>query len=132
MKILISGDRNWTDKIIVEAVIRGVSEMFWGTEIVEGCAKGADHKAELAVENIRDDCGGDGRVFVDHHPADWEKYGKGAGPVRNQEMLETDPNVVIAFHNDISASKGTKDMINRSLNEGKLVFHIREVKEEIE
>jgi hypothetical protein len=51
--------------------------------------------------------------------AKWEKYGLAAGPIRNQEMLDTyKPDLVVAFHNDIEHSKGTKDMITRAMNYG--------------
>lgn len=40
-------------------------------------------------------------------PADWEKYGKAAGPIRNQQMAEYG-NVLLAFDR---GTKGTKNMI---------------------
>lgn len=43
-------------------------------------------------------------------PADWGRYGKGAGPVRNRQMLALDPDAVQAFHNDLVESSGTLDM----------------------
>lgn len=39
--------------------------------------------------------------------ADWEKYGKAAGPIRNQQMAEYG-NVLLAFDR---GTKGTKNMI---------------------
>ena len=44
-------------------------------------------------------------------PADWDKYGKGAGYIRNQEMAKYSEldGALIAFHN--GKSKGTKSMI---------------------
>lgn len=52
-------------------------------------------------------------------PADWKKYGRAAGPIRNTEMLvKGKPDLVIAFHYNLDRSKGTKDMIQQSLNHG--------------
>lgn len=50
------------------------------------------------------------------HPADWQKYNKAAGPVRNGEMLKLHPdiNLVLAFHDDIDSSRGTADMVARA------------------
>jgi hypothetical protein len=49
------------------------------------------------------------------YPANWFKFGKAAGPKRNQEMLNKErPDFVLAFHNDIGNSRGTKDMVNRA------------------
>ena len=44
-------------------------------------------------------------------PADWMTYGKAAGPIRNQQMLDDGkPDVVIAF----PGASDTADMINRA------------------
>ena len=51
-------------------------------------------------------------------PAKWE-MGRRAGPIRNQQMIdECRPDLVIAFHENIIESKGTKDMVNRSMKAG--------------
>lgn len=44
-------------------------------------------------------------------PAEWKRYGRGAGPIRNKKMLFMGIDLVLAFHADISRSKGTKHMI---------------------
>lgn len=81
-----------------------------GTIIIEGDCKGADKIAgflgrELGYEVIPV-C------------AKWEVYGLAAGPIRNREMLKYKPVEVVAFHNNINNSKGTKDMINAALEAG--------------
>jgi hypothetical protein len=43
--------------------------------------------------------------------ADWKKYGKSAGPIRNSEMADYG-DALIAFFN--GESKGTLDMINKA------------------
>ncbi len=49
-------------------------------------------------------------------PADWAAYGLSAGPKRNQQMIdEGKPTHIIAFHNNIERSKGTKDMLKKGL-----------------
>lgn len=76
----------------------------------EGEARGADR---LAAEAAR-------RLGIPSHrilrfPAKWGKYGKAAGPIRNQQMLdEGKPTLVLAYHNDLENSKGTKDMVSRA------------------
>lgn len=60
------------------------------TEIISGHARGADQIAEMYA----DEKGIPVRVF----PADWDKYGKKAGYIRNKKMLdEGQPDLVIAF-----------------------------------
>lgn len=77
--------------------------------LIEGEQRGADLMAkDWAISR---------GIPVDPYPAQWEKYGgrrKGnpAGPIRNQRMLdEGQPEYVIAFHRNPSASKGSKHMV---------------------
>lgn len=107
-RLLICGDRNWIDKDKIRQCIDVVDP----DVIIEGDARGADRIAgEIALDM--------GYVLGDSllvFPADWDKYHKAAGPIRNQQMLdEGQPTMVYAFHNNIHDSKGTKDMIKRSL-----------------
>ncbi|KKL09598.1 hypothetical protein LCGC14_2564270, partial [marine sediment metagenome] len=73
--------------------------------IIEGGARGADKIArEIAIEL---------EIDVMEYPAEWDKYGEGAGPIRNQQMLdEAYPNLVLAF--PLPDSRGTWDMIRRA------------------
>ncbi len=69
--------------------------------ILSGCATGADALGErYAKEN---------GFKVEKYPANWEKYGKYAGPKRNKEMAKN-CDYVICFWD--GKSKGTKSMIN--------------------
>lgn len=52
-------------------------------------------------------------------PADWPRFGSAGGPIRNWQMLRDGrPDVVLAFHDDIAASKGTKNMLGMAQGEG--------------
>ena len=87
--------------------------------VIEGEARGADYLARLAAEELG--------IRVLPFPAEWKKYGKRAGSIRNQRMLdEGKPNFVLAFHNDIGNSKGTRDMVKRARKAGILVEIISE------
>lgn len=72
--------------------------------IIEGEAYGADKMARnWAIAH---------HISYVPYPAQWQKYGRAAGPVRNKQMLdEGKPDLVLAFHHDIDKSKGTKDMV---------------------
>jgi hypothetical protein len=83
--------------------------------MINGCAKGVDTIC-LKWANERG-------VPVERFPADWDKFGKGAGPVRNKQMLkrllETKSSAVFAFSNgSIANSKGTKNMIHQCTQAG--------------
>lgn len=101
--ILICGDRNWTDFDLVSDVIAGLQP----TLVIQGGAKGADTCAREAAQVHK-------IPYLEFRPK-WEDHGKAAGPIRNQQMLtEGKPDLVIAFHNDLPSSKGTKDMVTRA------------------
>ena len=75
--------------------------------VVEGEATGADKLARYWAEQR-------GKAFRSF-PAQWAYYGKGAGPIRNQEMLDDGkPTRVVAFHRDLANSRGTADMLRRA------------------
>ena len=107
MNALICGDRKWSNtKLILSCVKSLYYEMGYDT-LVEGEARGADTIARKCAELIG--------MKVLKFPANWDKHGKRAGPIRNQQMLdEGKPDLVVAFHNNIEQSKGTKDMVNRA------------------
>jgi len=99
MKILVCGGRNFMDITLMNKVLR---EYPIGT-IIEGGAKGADTLAYL--------WGNKHDVEVITYPPEWNKYGKAAGPIRNQTMLDQEsPDLVIAF----PGGRGTEDMIARA------------------
>ena len=109
MKILITGDRNFSSlgKKIIENLFQQLKEK--DVMIIHGhCPSGADHYADTCANNLK--------IPVKRYPANWKKYGKAAGPIRNRQMIEIEkPNVVFAFHDKIEASKGTKDTVNCSI-----------------
>lgn len=103
-KILICGDRNWNDYWVIYDVL---SKLDRNLIIIHGAARGADTMAGIIAKNL-------GFKDVISFPAKWTKYGKSAGPIRNRQMLNENPDLVIAFHNDIENSKGTKDCIEEA------------------
>jgi hypothetical protein len=100
MRVLCCGDRNWTDRATIERELR----TFPGdTVVIEGEARGADALAREVALALG--------FTVLAYPAHWQEYGRAAGAIRNREMLQQNPELVLAFHNDIEHSKGTKDMV---------------------
>lgn len=47
-------------------------------------------------------------------PANWHKYGRGAGPLRNEWMLQLNVYKVYGFHHDWSQSLGTVNCLERA------------------
>mgnify|MGYP001576939932 FL=1 len=101
MRVLIAGDRNWQDR---PTIAKFVARLPQGTTIIEGEARGAD--------SIARDCALDVGLSVERYPANWNKYGRAAGYIRNQQMLdEGRPDLVAFFHQNLSESRGTKNMV---------------------
>lgn len=115
MNILICGSRDWNDFDTIKKYLEELKNTNKNENnaitIIHGGCKGADSIAGYLAFN----CGFHVRIFK----ANWSKYGKAAGPIRNQQMLdEGKPNLVVAFHNALESSKGTMDMVSRARNAG--------------
>ncbi|SRR5258706_6413476 len=106
MKVIVCGDRNWTNQGLIDRVLEGIALEFPNLVIVEGCARGADTMAESWANWYE--------VPIEHHPAEWKVYGNSAGSRRNKEMLAAGAELVVAFHRDIDKSKGTRNMVQQA------------------
>ncbi len=105
MRVIICGDRNWQYYIPIETLVAGLYEKYGDKlEIIQGEARGADIMARDAALKYLP------KENVHSFPANWTRFKKAAGPIRNREMLMQNPNLVFAFHSDIQNSKGTKNM----------------------
>jgi hypothetical protein len=89
VKLLVCGGRDYQDINRVMRVLDNIHEKCGITEIIHGAAKGADSLAgQWARKN------GIKETAV---PANWDLYGRRAGPLRNEEMLLLAPDGVVAF-----------------------------------
>lgn len=70
------------------------------TEVVCGLAKGADTWGKEWAEQLG--------FPVKEFPADWEKYGKAAGAIRNKQMADYADAAIVFIWDD---SRGSKHMI---------------------
>lgn len=119
MRLLVSGAREWGSYHTDETIMHDALFLFdriaqiekTKITLVEGCQRGADQMAERLAQMIFG-------WEVDHHEAQWDKYGVGAGPIRNQEMLASGVDQVLAFHRHLKKSDGTLDMVERCLRKG--------------
>lgn len=100
-RVLICGDRGWKDLQIIATIVNALPP---DTVVIHGACAGADQMASLLASGYG--------LSTWAFPAQWARFGKRAGPVRNQRMLdEGRPTLVVAFHNYLPGSKGTKDMV---------------------
>lgn len=105
IKVIIAGTRDFNDyaflKKNVDYFLQGINPNNEEIEIVSGNARGADKLGERYAKEHN--------LPVKLFPANWNKYGKRAGYLRNQEMADY-ADVLIAFWDE--KSKGTKHMID--------------------
>lgn len=111
MKILICGSRGWHDANVIRTILIGHKAAAHGNLVViHGGADGADKIADRVARRLGI------RVVVEE--ADWDQYGKAAGPIRNQKMLDDhNPDVVYAFRAH-GKSNGTDHMVAISRKAG--------------
>jgi hypothetical protein len=108
MKVLVCGSRDWADPMAVTERIVDLAEAYPAALVIHGGCRGADMRVEGAaiVCNLRT------KVFL----ADWRRFGRKAGPLRNRQMLDEEPDLVIAFQRD--GSRGTQDTIDEARRRG--------------
>jgi hypothetical protein len=107
--VIVCGSRDFARPHAVRGVLEALPR---DIVLVHGdCPTGADRLA--------DEIGKELGFHVIPCPADWDKHGRAAGPIRNQMMLETyKPFRVIAFPCWGKPNKGTNDMIARAKKAG--------------
>ena len=114
MRIVVAGSREFTDYNVAEAFIdqcitpaNGDSSLIF----ISGGCRGADKIGEMYAKSHG--------FQIEVFPADWEKYGRKAGPIRNRQMAQA-ADMVICFWD--GKSKGTKSMIECAVRAGKAVM----------
>lgn len=108
LRILVCGSRRYDNDARIEEVLRQYAPVHAGPRValIHGNAAGADTRAGEIGYWLGFD--------VQPYQADWAKHGKAAGPIRNRQMLDTNPDLVIAFAGGV----GTKDCVNEAKRRG--------------
>lgn len=109
MKVIIAGGRDFNDYLLLlQAVVKADFDI---TEVVSGGAKGADALGELFAHDMD--------IALSCFPANWDKHGRAAGPIRNGEMAQY-ADALIAMWD--GTSSGTRNMINQAKDRGLRVY----------
>ena len=109
-KVIIAGSRGFSNyKLLKETCDKYLREKkkTHNIVIISGHARGADSFGEKYAS--------DEDLDLEIYPADWKKYGKSAGFMRNEQMADI-ADAVIAFWN--GESHGTKHMIDIAEEKG--------------
>lgn len=116
MKIIFAGGRNVEWDRAAKLVQSALEKSGWKTslsEVVHGGARGIDSGANLFAKGVWPI-----KIF----PADWDKFGKRAGPLRNRQMAEYADALIAIWDGE---SRGTKNMIDEATRRGLPVFIYR-------
>ncbi|MCP4437524.1 MAG: DUF2493 domain-containing protein [Aureispira sp.] len=116
--IIVAGSRGFKDYPFLRNILHAVideGEKGDEVEIVSGGAKGADSLGEVYAKEFG--------YSTTKFPANWKKYGRAAGYIRNEEMAEYAAELVVFWD---GRSSGTKHMVQHASKKGlkvKLFFH---------
>jgi hypothetical protein len=110
MRVIVAGAVAWSD---AAAIRRELAALPAGSVIIHGDAPGADviagevgRELGLAVEPMA------------KNAADRAKYKKAAWKGLNERMLASGAVLVLAFHADLAASKGTRHLVELAREAG--------------
>lgn len=118
-KVIIAGSRKFSDYNKLKSECdRILKDKLEDTEtnviIVSGAAKGADSLGEQYAHERG--------LQLESHPADWQKYNRSAGIIRNIEMSK-EADALIAFPKEGEENRGTSHMVKIANRKG-LIVHI--------
>lgn len=116
-KLIVAGSRDFTDyQLLHDCVIELANTEYrkLAVSLVSGMARGADAMAVRLAKDYG--------IQLYEFPANWNLYGKSAGYIRNSDMAKFSDGL-IAFWD--GASRGTKNMIETMMKQGKPVHVVR-------
>jgi len=112
IRVLCTGSRTFTAEgpiaFELDKIRRGLMFEDPITVVHGDCKTGAD----AIVDRVARQYG----YTVETHPADWEKHGKAAGPIRNGVMTLLGADLCLAFWDGFS--RGTLDCITQAVKTG--------------
>jgi len=115
MRVAVIGSRTFDVYSAMDRALKIIHSFEGIDEIVSGGARGADSLAEKwAKEN---------NIPTKIFKANWERYGRGAGMIRNKDIIDRADLVVVFWDGQ---SKGTKNSLDRAKKAGKRYFVIKE------
>ena len=117
MKIAVVGSRNFYDFPFLRMTVENYFMKIYRFKrpiFVSGGARGADKDAENFIDFYNQNL--EEKIQKEIYLPDWDKFGKGAGFIRNRTIIEN-ADLVVAFWN--GESKGTKNDIDLAIKMGK-------------
>lgn len=110
MKVIVAGGRNFSSFTKLCTILDAHFRETDNIEIVSGGARGVDNMAEKWARSRG--------IFCEVYPANWKRFGKRAGMMRNAQMAEVGDELVAIWDGE---SRGTAAMIAMMRQRGKPV-----------
>ena len=115
MKVVISGSRTLTNKRLVESYLETCE--FNITTLI--CGYDPEKKLPKGVDEIAYNWAKSKGIATETYPADWDKFGKTAGILRNKQMVQLADALVAIWD---GSSRGTLSTINFWKQKAKIIF----------
>jgi predicted Rossmann fold nucleotide-binding protein DprA/Smf involved in DNA uptake len=116
MKLIIAGSRNIShiSPVIMHSFLEA-HRIDWRKidQIVSGTANGIDTCGENFAHCLD--------IELERFPADWDKHGKAAGPIRNKQMADYSDALLLIWDGE---SSGSKNMKTTMLKQNKPVYEV--------
>lgn len=103
MKLIIAGSRGYGKARALELVTRAMEDIRRPSLVISGTARGIDQAGEEWAAAVG--------LPVERVPADWERYGRAAGPLRNALMAEMADALLLIWD---GASRGSASMLKEA------------------
>lgn len=120
-KFVICGGRHYANRTYLRRFLDHVHDTIGISCVVHGDAGGVNTQTgELyGADKLAGEWAEMNGIPIKVYPANWDKYGKRAGFLRNYQMLECEnPDAIIAF----PGNEGTKNMCELALANGKSII----------
>jgi len=109
---IIAGGRDIEDKDLLLSTIK--KSKFEIDTVVSGMCRGVD---QMGIDWARENA-----VPVIYKPAEWDKYGKSAGPIRNKDMAILADSLILIWDGN---SNGSFDMLRVAKGYGLTIYEKR-------
>lgn len=113
-KVIVAGGRDFSPLDKHRTWLKEKLLEIKAKEVVSGGCTGADKFGEDIAKELN--------IRIKSFPANWAKYGKSAGPIRNKQMAEY-ANVCILF----PGGRGTASMKDLSIRHGLEIIEYEEI-----
>lgn len=120
MRVLVTGSRKWRDRERIHAAMLAQWDKAGRDEmaLLHGAQRSFDPNTleEYGADTLAAGVARELHWLIEEYPADWEQYGRAAGPIRNAQMVHAGPDVCLAF--PTTGSRGTYDCMQHAYEAG--------------